>query len=95
MTLGWQPPEGPSVVEYVVTRSKTVGSEHGRAAVVYRGSATEFTDRELSSGVRYRYTVFAHAWYVWPGLGLRAQGRYGKPLGRSVFVVTAPKANLP
>ena len=33
-------------------------------------------------------------WYVWPGLGTRAEGRYGKPLGQSVFVVTAAKASL-
>lgn len=193
VTLEWQPPEGSGGAEYVVTRSKAVGAERGRATVVYQGSATKFTDRELSNGVRYRYTVFTldaagntpagvvilvvpkaallarpsngerveapvelawvptrgasyynvqvfrlaggdpaapsggakvlsawparasftlgsaweyegrseelrpgvYAWYVWPGLGLRAQGRFGKLLGRSVFVVTAPKASLP
>jgi len=193
VTLEWQPPEGSGGAEYVVTRSKASRSEHGRATVVYRGPATEFTDRELSNGVRYRYTVFTldvagitsagvvvlvvpkaallarpangerveapvelawvptrgasyyniqifrlsggdsvasssgakvlsawpararftlgsaweyegraeelrpgvYAWYVWPGLGARARAHYGKPLGRSVFVVTAPKVELP
>ncbi len=32
-----------------------------------------------------------YTWYVWPGLGRRAEARYGEPLGRSSFVVTARK----
>ncbi len=193
VTLAWQPSETPSVVEYVVTRSKTLGSERGLATVVYRGRGTEFTDRGLQNGIRYRYTVFTldeagntpagvvvtvvpkaallarpwngerveapvelawvptsgatyyniqifrlsgtdtvtsrgstkvlsawpakahftlgrawtyrdrqeelragrYVWYVWPGLGARAEARYGKLLGQSVFVVTASKADLP
>ena len=33
-----------------------------------------------------------YVWYVWPGLGRRADMRYGKPLGYSVFVVVPRKA---
>jgi hypothetical protein len=32
---------------------------------------------------RGRYT-----WFVWPGLGARAQHRYGPLIGKSTFVVT-------
>ena len=190
VTLAWQPAEDPSVIEYVVTRAKMLGPDQGGATVVYRGPETEFTDRGLRNGVRYRYAVFTldqagntpagvvvtvtprapllarpgdgervevpveltwvptkgaayynvqvfrlagrdpvsstdatkvlsawpanahftlgrawtyggraeelrpgrYVWYVWPGLGPRAQGRYGKLLGRSVFVVPASKA---
>ena len=190
VTLAWQPAEDPGVLEYVITRSKMLGPDHGGATVVYRGPETEFADRGLRNGVRYRDAVFTldgagntpagvvvtvtpkapllarpadgerveapvelawvptrgaayynvqvfrltgrgpassagatkvlsawpatahvtlgrswtfggHAeelspgrylWYVWPGSGARAEGRYGKLLGRSVFVVTPSKA---
>ena len=190
VTLVWAPAETADVVEYVVTRSKALVPAQGRVAVVYRGPATEFTDRGLRNGARYRYTVFTldvagntsvgvvvtvapkapllarprdgelveapvlfawvpargakyyniqifrlagkgsaassasvkvlsawpgtarftlgytwayggstyklrpgrYAWYVWPGRGKRAQARYGKLLGHSVFVVAARAA---
>jgi hypothetical protein len=57
-TLTWEPAEGADVVEYVVTRSKALEQGQGSAVVVYRGSATEFTDSGLRNGARYRYTVF-------------------------------------
>lgn len=59
VTLVWEPAQAPDVIEYVVTRLKALGPGQGTAAVVYRGSATELTDRGLRNGARYRYTVFA------------------------------------
>jgi hypothetical protein len=42
------------------------------------------------AGRRYRLTAGRYRWYVWPGLGPRAAGRYGRLLGGSSFVVTGP-----
>jgi hypothetical protein len=32
-----------------------------------------------------------YVWYVWPGLGNRAEARYGPPLGKSTFIVVKAK----
>jgi hypothetical protein len=188
--LDWRPARAPTIVEYVVTRSRALEPRQGGVAVVYRGARTELADRGLRNGVEYRYTVFAlddvgntsvgvvavavpkapllarpgdgarvevpvelawvptrgatyynvqvfrlagrgpaasasatkvlsawpgkarltleatwtydgraqelrpgrYVWYVWPGLGRRADMRYGKLLGYSVFVVSPRKA---
>lgn len=37
---------------------------------------------------RYRLTPGRYTWYVWPGLGPRANARYGPLLGKSTFIVT-------
>lgn len=42
------------------------------------------------NGRRYRLTPGRYTWYVWPGLGPRANSRYGPMLGKSTFVVTGP-----
>jgi hypothetical protein len=42
------------------------------------------------AGRRYRLTAGRYRWYVWPGLGPRAAGRYGRLVGGSSFVVTGP-----
>ena len=42
----------------------------------------EGTPRKLIPGI-YR-------WYVWPGLGAKAEARYGPMLGTRAFVVAAP-----
>jgi large repetitive protein len=36
---------------------------------------------------RYRLRRGAYRWYVWPGFGPRAQGRYGQLLGQGTFTV--------
>ena len=41
-------------------------------------------------GRRYRLTRGAYTWYVWPGLGAKAQARYETMLGKSTFRVVAP-----
>jgi len=38
-------------------------------------------------GRRYRLRAGKYSWYVWPGFGSFAQGRYGKRLGGSMFFV--------
>jgi hypothetical protein len=42
------------------------------------------------AGRRHRLTAGRYRWYVWPGLGPRAAGRYGRLVGGSSFVVTGP-----
>ena len=37
-------------------------------------------------GHRYRLRPGVYRWYVWPGLGARARGHYGRMLGGSTFV---------
>ncbi len=49
---------------------------------------------KLTSRWRYGKSTYTlrpgvYTWYVWPGLGARADVRYGKLLGRSTFVVVA------
>ena len=39
-------------------------------------------------GRRYKLRAGAYRWYVWPGRGRLAAGRYGKLLGGSSFVVS-------
>jgi hypothetical protein len=41
-------------------------------------------------GHRYRLRPGRYRWYVWPGVGPRADGRYGPLIGWRVFVVTRP-----
>jgi hypothetical protein len=39
-------------------------------------------------GRRYKLRPGTYRWYVWPGRGRLAAGRYGKLLGASSFVVS-------
>ena len=39
-------------------------------------------------GRRYVLTPGTYRWYVWPGLGARADVRYGTILGRQTFTLT-------
>jgi hypothetical protein len=41
-------------------------------------------------GRRYRLTRGVYTWYVWPGVGAKAQAHYGPMLGKSTFVVVPP-----
>jgi HYR domain len=41
-------------------------------------------------GRRYRLTPGLYTWYVWPGLGAKADARYGQMLGRSTFRLVPP-----
>jgi hypothetical protein len=43
------------------------------------------------AGHRYRLKPGTYRWYVWPGFGRRAAGRYGPLIGAGKFVITAPK----
>ena len=36
----------------------------------------------------------AYTWYVWPGFGARVAVKYGPMIGKSTFVVVAPKSDL-
>ena len=51
---------------------------------------------QLTSRWSYQKHAFTlkpgvYTWFVWPGLGPRADVRYGELIGKSSFVVTAPK----
>ncbi len=39
-------------------------------------------------GRRFTLTPGTYRWYVWPGLGARADVRYGAILGRQTFTLT-------
>ena len=52
-----------------------------------------FAHLQLTPGWKYGKTTITlkpgkYTWYVWPGLGKRADKRYGALLGKSTFVVT-------
>ena len=42
------------------------------------------------AGRRYRLSAGRYRWYVWPGVGPRRAGHYGRLVGGSSFVVTEP-----
>jgi hypothetical protein len=39
-------------------------------------------------GRRYRLTKATYRWYVWPGIGAKANAKYGPLLGTSTFTIT-------
>jgi hypothetical protein len=39
---------------------------------------------------RFQLTAGVYRWFVWPGIGPRAAGRYGSALGSGTFVVMSP-----
>lgn len=41
----------------------------------------------LYAGRRFQLRSGLYRWYVWPGFGPRAAGRYGQPLGQGTFTV--------
>ena len=43
------------------------------------------------NGRRYRLTPGTYRWYVWPGLGSRADARYGDLVGEATFVVVGKR----
>ena len=54
-----------------------------------------FAHLQLTPGWKYGKTTITlkpgkYTWYVWPGLGKRADKRYGALLGKSTFVVRRP-----
>ena len=54
------------------------------------GAQVQLPSAWTFEGRRYRLTRGVYMWYVWPGMGAKAQARYGQMLGRSSFVVVAP-----
>lgn len=46
-------------------------------------------------GKKHILTPGTYTWYVWPGLGARADARYGPMLGKSKFKVVAKKTKKP
>jgi len=78
--LAWLPVKGASYYNVQLIRGKRILSAwptHARFKLprswVYQGH-------------RYRLRPGVYRWYVWPGLGARAQGHYGRMLGGSTFV---------
>jgi hypothetical protein len=50
-------------------------------------SHLQLTSRWTYGGKSYRLEPGRYRWYVWPGLGLQKQGRYGALIGSHVFVI--------
>ncbi len=47
----------------------------------------QLTSKWTFAGKTYGLTPGRYRWYVWPGLGRQAQGRYGNLIGSHIFVV--------
>jgi hypothetical protein len=43
------------------------------------------------AGRGYRLRPGRYRWYVWPGFGKKAAGRYGTLIGTGTFVVARPR----
>ena len=54
-------------------------------------SRFQLPSRWTYEGKVYRLRPGRHVWFVFPGFGKRAAGRYGKVLGDSTFTVSAKK----
>jgi hypothetical protein len=52
-----------------------------------RGTSFRLRRTWTYHGRRYKLTKGRYRWYVWPGLGRRAEERFGKLIGSSSFVV--------
>ena len=53
------------------------------------GTAMQLRLSWTFNGTTFRLQPGSYHWYVWPGLGARADGRYGPVLGDSTFTVLA------
>ncbi len=51
----------------------------------------QLTRSWVYDGKKQRLVPGVYTWYVWPGLGSRAEDRYGAMLGSRSFVVVAKK----
>ena len=52
------------------------------------GTSFQLKRRWAHQGHRFQLTRGTYRWYVWPGIGARADVRYGTILGRQTFTVT-------
>jgi len=85
--LRWTPVAGAAYFNVQLYRGRAkILSSWPNLPRLQLGSAWTYDTR------KYRLTPGTYTWYVWPGLGARAEARYGQLLGKSTFVVTAGKA---
>jgi hypothetical protein len=80
--LVWTPVRGASYYNVVLVRGRRVYSAWPLRARLQLPSAWTYR------GHRYKLRPGTYRWYVWPGRGRLAAGRYGKLLGASSFVVS-------
>ncbi len=81
-TLAWTPIRKATYYNLQLIRGRKVLS-------VWPARANFRLPRAWSyQGRRYRLRPGVYRWYVWPGLGLRSDNRYGNLLGSSSFVVS-------
>jgi len=61
VALTWDKPLENDVRSFVVTRSVNQGTRtlSDTGTTIYQGAGTKFTDRRLTNGIEYRYTVVA------------------------------------
>jgi hypothetical protein len=79
--LVWEPVKGASYYNVQLIRDRRVLS-----AWPSRPSL-QLERTWVSKGRRYRLRPGVYRWYVWPGLGRVSEGRYGRRIGGSSFVV--------
>jgi hypothetical protein len=90
--LVWVPVRGAAYFNVQLYRERGRGAQAVKAArkvLTTWTSQAYFTipTRWAYRGRFYRLAPGRYRWYVWPGLGKRADARYGPLLGQSTFVV--------
>jgi hypothetical protein len=80
--LRWTPVRGASYYNVQLSRGreKILSTWPGRASL-------RLNSQWSFNGHRHRLRPGAYRWYVWPGFGPRAAGRYGHEIGTSTFIV--------
>jgi hypothetical protein len=84
--LAWKAVEGATYYNVQVWRKRRVLS------MWPSGTSLRLKQSWKYKGRRYHLSPGRYRWYVWPGLGRRAQERYGRLIGSSSFVVVPKRA---
>jgi hypothetical protein len=85
LSLAWTPVRGASYYNAQLYRGQRKVLSTWPAHARLRLPASWSFD-----GHRYRLRPGRYRWYVWPGVGPRADARYGPLIGSRVFVITRP-----
>jgi hypothetical protein len=96
-----KPPAGGTVSKPPLLVWSPVPSAYFNVQLYYRGvkvlsawpvrARLRLTSTWTYNKRTYRLNPGAYTWYVWPGIGARADARYGDLLGKSSFVVAKKK----
>ncbi len=95
--LVWKPVAGATYYNLQLYRMPSLAAIGGRKILSAWPTSTSLTLKGTwkFAGATYRLSPGVYRWFVWPGLGARANGKYGPLIGSSSFVVKTiakPKA---